>query len=271
MKRKTGYLILMIICLLHLNSCDVVSTESTKLAEWQNFGEIVFADDQLLPDEKREQYLKDAEKLAVRYINNKDSTQTEIPQGLIDLLYNGLIHIAVSDNIKAPEVTDEYEIHARTPYRPREILVFADSIAPWMDAWRNKITETGNPELDELLEQFNFSVTEFSELAHVLPTTMTTLRSDRPINGGAVGRLFEKLDFIESAGPNGVTDGSDLRVAFFEDYLKYTFEYGFGDCPSGCISRHKWHFYVYPDGNAYFAGEEGAALPDAEQILNLRL
>ncbi len=262
MNKKIGYLILMMICLPLLNSCDVVSTESTELAEWQNFGEIVFADDPFLPDERREQYLKDAEKLAVRYIYKNDSTQTEIPQGLIDLLYNGLIHIAISGNIKASEVTDEYKIHARMPYRPREILVFADSTAPWMDSWRNKITETGNPELDELLEQFNFSVTEFRELAHVLPTTMTTLRSDRPINGRAVGRLFEKLDFIESAGPNGVTDGSDLRVTFFEDYLKYTFEYGFGDCMAGCINRHFWHFYVYPNGNVLFAGEKGAALPD---------
>lgn len=262
MKRKTGYLILMIICLPLLSSCDVVqSTESTELAEWQNFGEIVIADDQLLPDGTKEQYLKDAEKLAVRYINNKDSTQTEIPEDLIDLLYNGLIHIAVSDNIKARELTDEYEIHAKMPHHPREILVFADSTAPWMDAWRNKITETGHPDLDELLDHFNFTINEFSEVAHVLPTTMTTLRSDRAINGWAVGRLFEELDFIESAGPNGVTDGSDLRVTFFEDYLKYTFEYGFGDCPAGCINRHKWHFHVHPNGNVYFAGEEGAALP----------
>lgn len=264
MKRILGCLFLTVICLPCLNSCDVVqSTESTELAEWQNFGKIVVADDHLIPEEKREQYLKDAEKLAVRYIDKKDSTQTEIPQDLIDLLYNGLIHIAVSDNKKTSEVTDKYEIHARIPAHPREILVFADSTAPWMDAWRDKITETGNSDLDELLDHFNFTITEFSELAHVLPTTMTTLRSDRAINGRAVGRLFEELDFIENAGPDGVTDGSDLRVAFFEDYLKYTFEYGFGDCPAGCISRHKWHFYVYPDGNLYFAGEEGAPLPDS--------
>lgn len=258
-----GYIILMITCLPLLISCDVVqSTESTELTDWQNFEEIVPANDRLVPDEKRDRYFKDAEKLAVRYINKKDSTQAEIPQDLIDLLYHGLIHIAISDKQKAAEVTDVYEIHARMPVHPREILVFADSTAPWMDTWRNGVTETGNSDLDELLDRFNFTITEYRELAHVLPVTMTTLHSDRAINGWAVGPLFEELDDIESAGPNGVTDGTDLRVTFFEDYLQYTFEYGFGDCPAGCISRHKWYFIVYPNGNVHFAGEEGDTLPE---------
>lgn len=256
-----SYLILTVIFLI-TSSCNVVgNSENSGFLDWQNGENIVPADDGLLSSEDQAQYLKDAEKLAVRHINEKDPTQTEIPQDLVDLLYNGLVHIALSDDAKAVEVTEEYDVHARMPVNPREIIVHADTTAPWIDAWRNETTETGNADVDALIEQFNFTLVEYRELANVLPTAMATLRSDRAINVFAVGQLFEQLDNIESAGPDGVTDGSDISVLFFDDHLRYTFEYGYGDCPSGCISSHRWHFEVHKDGSVKFTGDEGDPLP----------
>lgn len=257
----SSYLFLLVIFLV-ASSCDVVgNSENSGSLDWQNGENIVPADEELLSSEQQEQYLKDAEKLAVRHVNKQDSTRTEIPQGLVDLLYNGLVHVALSDHPEAKEVTEEYNVHARMPVHPREIVVYADTTATWIDAWRNETTETGNADVDALIEQFNFTLVEFRELANVLPTAMATLRSDRPINGFAAGRLFEKLDDIESAGPDGVTDGSDISVLFFDDHLRYTFEYRFGDCPAGCISSHRWHFEVDKEGNVTFTGDEGDALP----------
>lgn len=139
----TGYMILLMILLIS-SSCDVVSySDPSENIDWDDFGELVPADDELLSDEQRAAYRQDAEKLAVRYINREDSTHTEIPEELIELYYHGLAHIALSDNEKAVEAMQEYEVHAREPVHPREIIVQVDTTAPWIDAWRNETTETG--------------------------------------------------------------------------------------------------------------------------------
>lgn len=261
---STGYIyMILLMFLLISSSCDVVgNSDNDDNIDWKDFGELVPADDELLSDEQRAAYRQDAEKLAVRYINEEDSTQTEIPEELIELYYHGLAHIALSDHEKAVEATQEFEVHAREPVHPREIIVQVDTTASWIDAWRNEMTETGNSEIDAFLEEYNFTLIEYSELANVLPTAMATLRSDRAINGYAVGRQFEDYDDIESAGPDGVTDGSDISVLFFDNRLRYTFEYGFGDCPAGCINRHSWKFDVNRDGTVTFVEEEGDSLPE---------
>jgi hypothetical protein len=221
-----------------ISSCTNLTgnSESLDSSGLQYSVQILPADVGQLSDEQKSLYLEDAEKLAIRYVNNKDSTETEIPQRLIDLLYNGLAHIVNSEHPKAEEVT-ELEVHARMPTRPHQIVVYADTTAPWIDAWRNGTTETGNLEIDELIDQFDFSLVHYREL-EISPIATANLRSNRAINVYAVGRLFLELDYIDYAGPDLITDGSDISVLFFDDYLRFTFEYGFGDCPAGCIHGH---------------------------------
>lgn len=259
--RIYGYLLAALLILIGV-SCDAINTgTSPGNIDWEDGEQIVPAEDSHLDEEVQATYREDAEKLAVRHINEKDPTQTEIPDALISLLYNALIHIENDEHPKAVEVTDTYEVHARIPVNPRQILVFADTTAPWIDAWRNEQTETGDAEIDGLIEEFNFELVEYNELANTLPTGMATLRSDRAINGYAVGKLFEEINHIDTAGPDGVTDGSEISVLFFDDRLYFTFDYGFGDCPAGCINRHQWHFNVFKDGTVAFVDEEGDPLP----------
>jgi hypothetical protein len=40
-----------------------------------------------------------------------------------------------------------------------------------------------------------------------------------------------------------------------------TIEIGWGDCPAGCINRHKWSFVVTPDGAVALQGETGPPIP----------
>lgn len=219
------------------------------------------AHDANLSEERRSRYRKDAEKLAVRYINNRDSTQTEIPPELVNLLYNGMIHVVNADLPEANEATNpDYKVHALTPPQPRAVVVYVDTTAPWLDAWRDSTTQTGNGDIDELLSRFDFSLSEYQQFESS-DTGIAKLRSDRPINGYAVGRLFESLEYVKRAGPEQVTDGSDISVLFFDNYLRYAFVYRWGDCPSGCINQHAWHFKVYEDGRVAFIKEEGSPLP----------
>lgn len=227
---------------------------------WEGI-EMVAADDQSLSNDRKTKYLMDAEKLAVRLINNRDSTQTRIPDALINLFYNGLIHIVTADHPEAQEATDpEYQVHARTPADPRALIVYVDSSAAWTDAWKNSDTQTGNTDVDELLNEFNLTLMEFND-SESSANDAATLHSEYAINGYAVGRLFKQLEDISSAGPPVVTDGSNIEVLLFEDHLRYTLEYRYGDCPSGCINQHEWTFKVFVDGNVEFVSESGNSLP----------
>ena len=38
------------------------------------------------------------------------------------------------------------------------------------------------------------------------------------------------------------------------------FEVGWGDCPSGCINKHRWSYAVNPDGLVELLEESGASL-----------
>ncbi len=260
LNRSTYFLAVILIMSACTNFLD--SSNSLNTIDWQNGEEIVPADDNHLSEEQKERYLQDAEKLAIRYINEEHPTQTEIPQQLIDLFYNGLIHIVNSDNSEAEEVT-EVGVHARLPYHPRQIEVEVATNAPWIEAWQNGITETGNNQVDELIDQFDFTLADYLELESSPETAIATLRSDRPINVYAVGSLFEKLDYTERAGPAEIIgDGSDIDVLFFDDFLRYTFQYRFGDCPSGCIGSHTWHIRVHQEGTVMFESESGDPLPD---------
>jgi hypothetical protein len=46
-----------------------------------------------------------------------------------------------------------------------------------------------------------------------------------------------------------------------EGGYQVVFNVGWGDCPAGCINRHRWTFAVAPDGRVGLIGEEGTEVP----------
>jgi len=238
-------------------SCSLsVDPNHTTVVGWRNGPSITKANDRNLSLEQRQKYHRDAEILSIRYVNQKDSTQLEIPNPFIELLYNGLIHIANSDLAKTQEVTQRFNIHVAAP-NPREIVIYIDTTETWLDNWRNGKTRTGNEKIDELINRFNFNLSDYNEMQS-LPRAKATLHSDHAINVYAVGHLFERYNNIQSAvSGDTIGDGNNIHVLFFNDHLQYRFGYGYGDCLSGCIKRHIWKFNVYSDGTVAFVGEEG--------------
>jgi hypothetical protein len=51
------------------------------------------------------------------------------------------------------------------------------------------------------------------------------------------------------------------RVQATDTGYAVSIEVGWGDCPSGCINRHRWAFAVTPDGEVTLMGEQGPPVP----------
>ena len=265
MKSVTQYFYFLLSIVLLFSACSGTdrgtnAASDSAFVSWEGFS-MAQANDQDLSNERKTKYRLDAERLAVRFINSRDSTQTEIPSALETLFYNGVIHIVNATHPEAEEATNpDYDVHALTPPDPRGFEVSVDTTASWIDAWRESTTQTGNEEVDNLLEQFDLSLFEYRELENS-SIARAFLRSEYAINVYAVARLFEEIKDVEASGTEVIGGGSDITVLFFDDHLRYTLEYGYGDCPSGCNNRHKWNFRVFEDGSVEFIGEQGDPLP----------
>lgn len=265
MKLVTQHIYFLLSIVLLFSACSGTdrgtnATGDSAFISWEGLS-MAQANDQDLSNERKTEYRLDAERLAVRFTNNRDSTQTKIPSALGNLFYNGIIHIVNASHPEAEEATNpDYDVHALTPPDPRGFEVSVDTAAAWIDAWREGTTQTGNDEVDNLLAQFDLSLFEYHELENS-SIARAYLRSDYAINVYAVARLFEEIEDIEGSGTEIAGDGSDMTVLFFDDHLRYTLEYGYGDCPSGCTNRHKWNFRVFEDGSVEFIGEQGDPLP----------
>lgn len=242
-----------------------VTTGPSGPLDWQKGDIIQESSPDELSEDKKEKYRIDAEKLAVRRINELDSTRTDIPTKLVDHLYNGLVHIVQSEAEGVDKISGEYEVHALQPSHPREVLIWSREKTSWMENWQAGQTETGQPRIDSLLHEFDLTLQEYNEYEHGTGETqqiMARFRSDRPVNGYAIGSLFMQHDIISTAGPEGMIGPTDITVQFKDDHLRYTFEYGWGDCPAGCINEHRWTYNVYKNGSVSFEGESGQELPE---------
>lgn len=234
--------------------------------EWENSPGIVEAEDGNLPDSVKSELEKSARELALRAVIEQDSTTLEVPENLVQTFYNGLIHILKSGIPQAEQAAEEFGVRARPAFKHNEVLVYPDTseASDWLNAWRNGETFTGNSSIDELIEKYDLTLKNFSELQSQT-VALAVLQSARFVNPIPIANDFAKLPVMSDSytGVNMlVGDGSDITADIQQAVVRYRFEYGWGDCPAGCISRHFWDFGVTAEGDVDFLGEGGNALPD---------
>ncbi len=81
-----------------------------------------------------------------------------------------------------------------------------------------------------------------------------------PLHPLNLAPLVLAVDGVTAAEPNGVAgDGPDITIAALGSY---TFRYGWGDCPAGCMYSHYWQVAI-TDGVATVVAEWGDDLPVA--------
>lgn len=80
----------------------------------------------------------------------------------------------------------------------------------------------------------------------------------------AVARVVAQNPALAGIGP----ENADMigaccfwRAEETADGFRVAFEVGWGDCPAGCIDRHRWTYDVARDGSVELVGEEGPPVP----------
>ena len=93
----------------------------------------------------------------------------------------------------------------------------------------------------------------------VRPTTATE----------AVRLALAQQDQFRGIGPldsNLIGQAAWYQVAAAADGWEVLIRIGWGDCPAGCISEHRWRYAVARDGLVRLAGESGNPLPGATGV-----
>ncbi len=248
-------------------SCDnLLDTggETEPPIDWDDGHGIAEAEDGHLSGEEIEKWKKSARELAIRTVRAEDSTRTDIPDDLVSMYYNGLIHVVNSGTEKAREVTEVYGIEARPEFMHGEVLVFPDTVAAasWIGAWRAGETETGRESVDELTAKYNLNLSSFSEKSEQ-PYASAKLTTDNLLNIPAVAVKFEVIEEISMSEPNFLAgDGNNISTEIRDTHVNFRYELKWGDCPAKCINTHYWEFNVTSEGSVQFLGEGGDDIPD---------
>lgn len=71
---------------------------------------------------------------------------------------------------------------------------------------------------------------------------------------------------IGPSDPNLIGQAAWYQVAASGDGWEVLIRIGWGDCPAGCISEHRWTYSVGREGAVELIDEQGDALPDATGV-----
>lgn len=216
-----------------------------------------------LPAELLADYREDAARLAVRHRRALDQSplgEVRVPEPLAEDLYGALVRVATFDHPASDSVTALYKVHTFPEPVLHRLLLGVDPDAGWTEAWRDGRRETGNPDVDGLVETYGLDLERYR--AREGGPDLAVLVSEDPLDIEALARRFLPVEGVVSAEPDGVAgDGNDIRAAALGPGWRLEFSVGFGDCPAGCISRHIWTFRVDGDGAVTFLGSEGPPPP----------
>ncbi|MBT8380835.1 MAG: hypothetical protein KJO59_00605 [Ignavibacteria bacterium] len=253
---KIVKIIFALLLLFFLQNCDTVESDN-------GYIQITPGDDSLIPDSIKALMKEDAAHLALRDLYadlSKKENLVILPEDVVEAYYRGFVHIYNTRSIPARDsVIEMYKIRGLGYPETHSLMLSVDSTKNWVNAWKNNWRLTGNQQIDFLIETYNLELDGYWNWPNL---QLAVLFSDAAINIYALSKLFEPIDGIIIAEPNGVIgDGDDIKGSIESNYLMYEFSYGWGDCYSGCIHRHYWLFQVRFGGVVEFIGSYGDTLP----------
>lgn len=222
------------------------------------------ADDSAVPDSVRDVYYEDAARLALRELDKNGDladAPVELPGELVDSFYQALILVYNAVALPARHaVVEQYNIHTFRWPESYRLAIGVDSTQAWVQALRRGESFTGDPQVDFLLQDFGLRFGSYEQRKKLL-----VLLAQKPLNMAALAKRFAALSGVYHAEPYDpvlvALDGGDIGATFEGEILNLYYKLGWGDCPSGCLHGHSWHFRIHSNNLVEFAGEWGDQLP----------
>lgn len=207
----------------------------------------------------------DANRITLRkiYQNNLPYIDSiEIPQEHVDTILNALIAVYNATALPARDsVVTMFNIHSFPNPDIHSFSVSADSNLTWMQQLKNGIVPTGNSTIDSLTNLYSLNVTSYSTYSGFLAYHTVSFKSDSNYNIQPLSDIYETIAGVYFSDPNGWGgDGNDITSTIYSDHVELIYSIGWGDCMSGCISRHFWKFNVYFDCSVEFVENYGDPL-----------
>lgn len=211
-----------------------------------------------LPADLAKAYKEDAARLAAReLISSKQTGElgADIPPARIAYFYDLLSKIYWM-SLGADSIPDLSSIHTFPSPNLHEVMVVLEKDSPFKENWSKGVTTTSNLYLNQMIARYHLKIKNYRESG--LGPTMI-FESPDYINTTELAYLLKNIESIRHAEAesmvgdgNNIEWGSDSKNAMA---LKYSI--GDGDCPSGCINRKYWVFYVLPTGEIDYMGTRG--------------
>ena len=217
-----------------------------------------------VPAEIAKKYREDAHRLAVREFNTttrNDQPQTEIPQDRVNFFYDLLTKIYLMSE-KDPAIPSIKGIHTFGNPPLQEVIVFLEKDADFAENWIKGQRMTSNLYLNQVMSENSLRVKDFKESGM---GTWGVVQTPKYVNTKDLAFILSRIDGIKSAEPNSMAgDGNNIEWGSEgKNHMALKFSKGEGDCPSGCINRKYWIFYVQ-EGNINYMGTRGE-LPNGEE------
>lgn len=222
-----------------------------------------FVDDSPLPNYLKAIYKQDAARLCIRLLNQelRPSKQTvEIPEELLQAVYNALVAVRLSDYSAIDTLTERYYVRTFPVPSVQQFILITNHDEPWLEPLRRRQSTTGNEALNEILEEYHLSI---KRLVYVDEERIAlVLQSAYPINIPALSlRMFTKtgLGSIEEILPYG--DGNDISIERTKEGWSVNYQVKFGNCQRQCQKAHFWQFEVDESGSVAYQGSNGQTIP----------
>jgi hypothetical protein len=214
--------------------------------------------DRELPAELAAAYREDAARLAVRELLTTTQTgenAADIPQGRIDYFYGLLskVYWICKDVDSIPDLSG---IHTLKNPSLRQIMVVLDKTSPFKENWSKGVTLTNNLYLNQMISKYKITIKNYRE-SSLGPTMIMETGMD--VNTKELAFLIKNIETIRHAEAEGIVgDGNDITYGSDgKNAMAIKYSIGEGDCPSGCINRKSWVFYILTDGSISFMGTRG--------------
>ncbi len=218
-----------------------------------------------IPADLAAKYKEDAHRLAAREYNTTSrNSQPDmgLPQDRVGFFYDLLTKVYLMSE-KDPEIPSIRDIHTFPNPPLHNVMVVLEKDADFSRNWIKGQRMTSNLYLNQVMSQNGLRLSGFRESG--LGTT-GIISSPNYVNTKDLAYILQGIDGIKVAEPDIVAgDGNNIEWGSEgKNHMALKFSKGAGDCPSGCIYRKYWIFYVQ-DGNISYVGTRGE-LPGEDEI-----